>query len=448
MASLRKKNLTQEQINGIIAELLDDSVLEDGKRRLAHGAVTKQAKKFKMSARSISRLWKQATINRDNGDGYTATSNKKERSGRPILYDRIELQSALEQVPRHERGSMRSVAAKLGVAVSTAHLLIREEKIIQPHSSPLKPYLTEHNKLMRFLYCQNRIFTDGFGVKRWAGAYDEIHVDEKWFFITEKALKVYLTPKEKEENLPQRKVQNKNFITKVMFLAAVARPRFDDDGLCIFDGKIGIWPFVEKVRAARRSTNRPAGTMITKCINVTKQQYTNMILNRLMPVVEEKWPRDRSVRTQVVGIQQDNPNTHIKGTDGEWLNAKDKHNRFKYELREQPANSPDTNILDLGFFRSLQTLQWRQRPATTIDGLIENVNAAWEQYDPKILEKIWVTHQAVCDCILVDNGDNSYELPHLHKARLEREGNLPSSWPVSFDGCEALHHLENHIEPV
>jgi len=28
-----------------------------------------------------------------------------------------------------------------------------------------------------------------------------------------------------------------------MFLAAVARPRFDANGTVIFDGKLGIWPF-------------------------------------------------------------------------------------------------------------------------------------------------------------------------------------------------------------
>jgi hypothetical protein len=40
-----------------------------------------------------------------------------------------------------------------------------------------------------------------------------------------------------------------------MFLCALARPRFDDNGNCTFDGKIGMWPFVEKVEAQRRSDN-------------------------------------------------------------------------------------------------------------------------------------------------------------------------------------------------
>lgn len=32
-----------------------------------------------------------------------------------------------------------------------------------------------------------------------------------------------------------------------MFLSAVSRPRFDEEGNCAFDGKIGVWTFIRKV---------------------------------------------------------------------------------------------------------------------------------------------------------------------------------------------------------
>ncbi|CAN0508370.1 unnamed protein product, partial [Discosporangium mesarthrocarpum] len=50
---------------------------------------------------------------------------------------------------------------------------------------------------------------------------------------------IYLHPEEDAPKPPR--AQNKQFITKVMFLAAVARPRMISDGVW-FDGKIGIWP--------------------------------------------------------------------------------------------------------------------------------------------------------------------------------------------------------------
>ena len=42
-------------------------------------------------------------------------------------------------------------------------------------------------------------------------------------------------------------MQNKNAIDKVMLFSGVAMPRWDDDGNCTFDGKLGVWAFVRKV---------------------------------------------------------------------------------------------------------------------------------------------------------------------------------------------------------
>lgn len=54
----------------------------------------------------------------------------------------------------------------------------------------------------------------------------------------------YLAPDEQD---PHRTVQNKNYITKVMFLSAQTRPRYDQEGNFYFDGKLGSWPFVREV---------------------------------------------------------------------------------------------------------------------------------------------------------------------------------------------------------
>ena len=47
-----------------------------------------------------------------------------------------------------------------------------------------------------------------------------------------------------------------------MFLAAVARPRFDANGNVVFDGKLGIWPFTYQEAAKRKSKHREAGTIV------------------------------------------------------------------------------------------------------------------------------------------------------------------------------------------
>ena len=92
--------------------------------------------------------------------------------------------------------------------------------------------------------------------------------------------KYYLHP---EEEHPMRTCRSKKFIVKVMFLAAVARPRFDCSRNKHFDGKIGIFPFAFKEPAKRNSKNRVAGTLETKPILlVTKELYRRCLIDNVL----------------------------------------------------------------------------------------------------------------------------------------------------------------------
>jgi len=86
--------------------------------------------------------------------------------------------------------------------------------------------------------------------------YNVVYIDEKWFYRTRKNMKYYLV---NDEARPDRSVKSKNFIAKVMFLAVVTRPRFDENGHCTFDGKLGGFPFVKIEPAKRWSPNRDRG---------------------------------------------------------------------------------------------------------------------------------------------------------------------------------------------
>jgi hypothetical protein len=71
------------------------------------------------------------------------------------------------------------------------------------------------------------------GKLHYASCYDEIHLDEKWFYMMPTKQKIYLV---EGEEAPRRKTRHKGHIIKVMFLAAVARPRIDVvNGRCLFD---------------------------------------------------------------------------------------------------------------------------------------------------------------------------------------------------------------------
>ncbi|ETV89023.1 hypothetical protein H257_00427 [Aphanomyces astaci] len=107
--------------------------------------------------------------------------------------------------------------------------------------------------------------------------WDVVHLDEKWFNSDKDRRKVYLT---KRETPRRRSCKSKLFLPKVMFLAAVARPRWDIDRDSDFDGNIGMWPFVEQLPAAPNSRNRHAGTMVTQLVAVTSETYQDFVMNK------------------------------------------------------------------------------------------------------------------------------------------------------------------------
>jgi hypothetical protein len=134
-----------------------------------------------------------------------------------------------------------------------------------------------------------------------------------------------------------------------MFLTAVARPCFDEDGNCTFDGKVSMWPFVTYQPAARTSVNRVRGTVITTPTNVPYHVYLEYMLEKVLSAIKQKFPRNHAPSIHI-GIQHDNAPSHFKGDDPRWQAATNQELVWRFYLKEQPANSPDTNVLDLVSF--------------------------------------------------------------------------------------------------
>jgi hypothetical protein len=174
------------------------------------------------------------------------------------VYDRAQISLAVIELPFHQRRTLQLIATSLNISKSTIYRIYKKEKIIRMSTNNIKPTLTDQNKLTCAMYCFDKIrfVKDNNNIKLDLTHFD-VHLDEKWFFISQKQMKVYLSDGEQG---PERHVRNKQQLTKVMFLTALARPRFDANGTCIFDGKIGMWPFVSQIPARRTSVNRAKGT--------------------------------------------------------------------------------------------------------------------------------------------------------------------------------------------
>ncbi|TYZ69057.1 hypothetical protein PybrP1_010674 [[Pythium] brassicae (nom. inval.)] len=52
---------------------------------------------------------------------------------------------------------------------------------------------------------------------------------------------------------------------------------------------IGLWPVVESRFALKSSKYRKAGTKITVPVEMTKERNKEMVLNKLLPAIRERW---------------------------------------------------------------------------------------------------------------------------------------------------------------
>ena len=326
-----------------------------------------------------------------------------------------------------KRRSTRALTRNSEVPKSTLQDHIKRGGLNR-HTNSILSTLTESNEIDRLKYNLSKINPETIDTDpQFKDGYDEVHVDEKWFEITEVNQRVILIP---GEIAPYRTCKNKKFLEKIMFLCASARPRFHPEtNECIFDGKIGIWPFVEKVPAQRGSINRPRGTLETKSVIVTREVYLEMLINELIPAILTKFPAEDLDRP--IYVQQDNARPHIVPNDPDFAAAVENQG-LQLVLTNQAANSPDENVNDLGFSCAIQALQ-QEETANTVDELIEHVQQAYAAYDPRLLNRIWLTHQHCMIKTMEVRGSNRYSIPHMRKAALERQGILPESLHIPLD---------------
>jgi len=100
--------------------------------------------------------------------------------------------------------------------------------------------------------------------------------------------------------------------------------------------------------------------------SITRDVIREFMINQVLPAIRAKWPRE-DVGNPIF-IQQDNAPSHLKLDDPLFCEHA-KRDDFDIRLISQPPNSPDFNILDLGFFLAIQAIQYKKN-AKTIQDLV------------------------------------------------------------------------------
>ncbi|XP_057770731.1 uncharacterized protein LOC130990519 [Salvia miltiorrhiza] len=402
-----KKHLTIEEQNAMAHWLLANST--NGKTN--DGAQKEAAAMFGVSSRTVRRFWSKTKHKIQSGTTMIFTSAHKgtvHKDRKKLDVEKVKSLSILE------RSTIRKMAVKLGVSKSLLGQWIKRKEL-RPHTSAIKPQLTDVNKIARMKYCLSNVVYDA-AMSRYSyqSMHNVVHIDEKWFYMTKTSDRYYLLP---EKTDPYRACKSKRFITKVMFMCTVTRPQFSADGQELFDGKIGIFPFTTLEATKRKSKNRAKGVLEVKPIrSITKEVIKECIIKQVIPAIKEKWPKSDQMKH--IFIQQDNAKPHFNKDDPDFIAAANSDG-FNIELVCQPANSPDLNVNDLGFFRAIQSLQ-DDKMAKTVEDLVQNVLISFEELSSVTLNNVFLTLQGCLTEIMRVQGSNDYKIPHINKSRLLR----------------------------
>jgi hypothetical protein len=109
----------------------------------------------------------------------------------------------------------------------------------------------------------------------------------------------------------------------------------------------------------------------------------------------------------------------------------------KIVLKTQPAQSPDTNLCDNGFFNALQSGYKKHAPRNARE-TIHAVFKVWREYPHARINHMWLTLMTNHDQIIKCNGNNTYKIVHMSKEKLDRQGILPTVIQVSGEARQKL----------
>lgn len=153
---------------------------------------------------------------------------------------------------------------------------------------------------------------------------------------------------------------------------------------------------------------------------VNRVVYKDFLLKFISPAIKAKWPVED--RGRPILIQQDNATPHDLIEDP-YIPATGREDGWHIRVVYQPPNSPDFNVLNLGYFTAIQSLQYKN-VIRNIEMLIKAVEDSFRNLESDKLDDISLILQQVMECCLRYKGGNDYKLPHMGKQTLRKSGKL------------------------
>jgi hypothetical protein len=429
----------------------------DGCKKLPAGCLKRLADKFDVSKSSIKRVCKLYQIHDEESPDDVESRRKRKNCGNKSGLTN-DVRDAIKEITQKfaddylhcSQRDMKKELADQGIhkSLGTINTYLKQMGA-QVKTLHVKPSLSDDHKISRANFVLNQRNNNQSHIQPNGNFYflnmlNTVHVDESWFWVRNVAQKILILP---GTVLPDvATVKHKSHIQKMMFLTAMARPQMVEkpNGSKVwFDGKIGMWPCRRIVKAKRSSTNRPAGTDLIEPRSMDSEYYRELVClpGGLLDKVKEKMPW---MHGRPLFIQHDGAKPHNGHGNAEYFDAQGSLDGWNIQFITQPAQSPDLNILDLGFFASLKArVSHLKIGANNLEDLMDRVENAYDDYDRETLDAIWAQLFSVYKCILEVKGGNDYTLPHAGNRK-----NQKSSWTkvdllIDIDAYNAcVRHIE------
>ncbi|RLN94233.1 hypothetical protein BBJ28_00007760 [Nothophytophthora sp. Chile5] len=419
------KNLSHDERRAMLDFLLHRRT--EGTTKLARHAITDAATEFRVDRRTVSRLWKRAVQSLEKGDAVCDVASRKiGRRGRRKRDWSAELER-VKEIPLDQRGSIRALASAVGIPKTTLFELLREDGSPNRVLNSIKPPLTEKNKVERLKYCASKLRANGL----FDDMFNVVHINMKWLALS----------RDKK--------------TKLMFMAAVARPQYDPQKDVFFDGKLGIWPFVRAEMSpleAGNSNEAVSHQTFVPMEAVTKDDVQRMITELITPAIRQKMPLH--LKPRPIFIQQDSAKIRSSAGDAAFTEEGRKHG-WDIQLQSLPPYSPDFTVMDGALFKPIQAALRVGAPLTlgtstsVLAELVASVERGYASLTKDQIDDAFLSLQKAMESTMRVQGSNTYELGPTGKQRLQHEGSLPVSilcHPDAILACRAaLDGVTEHV---
>ena len=187
----KKREMTKSQRIQMVM-MLQTLEMDDGMRS---GSFAMVAKCFGMARSTVYRLWNRVVRTCAHGHIISPEfQSHKKNCGRPPIYPSEFVREGIKNIPVRKRLTQRKLAASLGVSKTMVQCWI-VDSTIRVHCNSLKPVLMEENKVARLIMALEA--HDPQDPSKFLDMMDRIHVDEKWFFLSQQRARYLLLPEEK-----------------------------------------------------------------------------------------------------------------------------------------------------------------------------------------------------------------------------------------------------------